>query len=217
VLAPLAPDWNQLDPQRKQKWRGIAQRYPRMSAEEQQRVLEQMRPWAELTPDQRRAVREQYKSMRTMPPDKKEEVKQKWQEYQSLPPETKRELASRPPPPPPPSGPPRSTSVPPGQRCLELPRSVPGPRPRRRPPAHRTIARRPPARRRPLRRPPRHRSAPPRRRRTAPANRRVAMPAVPASERGLTTRGSPDAPAPRPDCSAGSPRLPTSRCCSAPC
>ena len=31
MLAPLASDWDKLDAQRKQKWRGIAQRYPKMS------------------------------------------------------------------------------------------------------------------------------------------------------------------------------------------
>lgn len=31
VLAPLASDWERLDPQRKQKWRGIAQRSRRNS------------------------------------------------------------------------------------------------------------------------------------------------------------------------------------------
>ena len=38
VLAPLASDWNNLDAQRKQKWRGIAQRYPKMAPDEQQRL-----------------------------------------------------------------------------------------------------------------------------------------------------------------------------------
>jgi len=35
VLAPLAPEWNKLDDQRKRKWLGIAKRYPKMSPEEQ--------------------------------------------------------------------------------------------------------------------------------------------------------------------------------------
>ena len=37
VLAPLASDWNRLDAQRKQKWRGLAQRYPTMAPDQQQR------------------------------------------------------------------------------------------------------------------------------------------------------------------------------------
>ena len=37
VLAPLASDWDKLDGTRKQKWRGVAQRYPTMQPDEQQR------------------------------------------------------------------------------------------------------------------------------------------------------------------------------------
>ena len=99
VLAPLQSDWDRLEPQRKLKWRGIAQRYPNMGVEEQQRIQQQMKSWAELTPAQRQAAREQYKNLRQLPPEKKDEVRQKWQEYQNLPPDQKRELASRAPPP----------------------------------------------------------------------------------------------------------------------
>ena len=98
TLAPLASDWDKLDAARKSKWRGIAQRYPKMLPDEQQRVHEQMRAWSTLTPEQRQAAREQYKNMKKLPPDKKEEVRQKWMEYQQLPTETKRELASKAPP-----------------------------------------------------------------------------------------------------------------------
>jgi len=49
-LAPLAPEWDKLDAQRKAKWRGIAQRYPSMNPEEQQRVRQQMGAWFQLTP-----------------------------------------------------------------------------------------------------------------------------------------------------------------------
>ena len=98
VLAPLQGDWEGLDAQRKQKWRGIAQRYPQMRPDEQHKIQEQMRPWSQLTPDQRRAAREQYKSISKLPPEQKSDVKQKWEEYQSLPPEQRKALATRPPP-----------------------------------------------------------------------------------------------------------------------
>ena len=96
MLAPLAQDWDRLDAQRKQKWRGIAQRYPAMKPDEQARIQEQMRPWSQLSPDERRDAREQYKSIANLPPEQKTEVKQKWEEYQSLPPEQRRELAAAP-------------------------------------------------------------------------------------------------------------------------
>ncbi len=97
ILAPLAPpEWEKLDAQRRFKWRGIAQHYPKMTPTEQQRVQQQMRTWAELTPQERAAARERYKSLKALPPEKKQEVQQKWEEYQSLPPETRRELAAKP-------------------------------------------------------------------------------------------------------------------------
>lgn len=104
ILAPLAGDWDRLDAGRKQKWRGIAQRYPAMAPDQQQRVQEQMQSWARLSPEQRQAAREQYRTLRSLPPEKKQEVRQRWEQYQSLPPDTKRELASQPPPSSPPTG-----------------------------------------------------------------------------------------------------------------
>ncbi len=95
MLEPLRSDWDALDPIRKEKWRGIAQRYPTMRPTDQQRMQKQMRAWAELTPEQRRAARERYKSLHALPPDKKQDVRQKWEQYQTLPPEAKRELARR--------------------------------------------------------------------------------------------------------------------------
>jgi Protein of unknown function (DUF3106) len=124
-LTPFASEWDNWDAQRKAKWRGIAQRYPKMAPDEQERVRQQMTAWAQLSPAERQAARERYKSLKTLPPEKKQEVRQKWEQYQSLPPETKRELAAKPtpgatpsgargaprpaptaPPPPPPASPP---------------------------------------------------------------------------------------------------------------
>ena len=105
VLAPLAPpEWDKLDAQRRLKWRSIAQRYPQMTATEQQRFQQQMRTWAQLSPQERAAARERYKTLKALPPEKKQEVQQKWEQYQSLPPETKRELAAKPTPPRPATG-----------------------------------------------------------------------------------------------------------------
>ena len=101
-LAPFASDWDKWDAQRKAKWRGIAQRYPNMAPEEQERLRQQMKAWAQLSPAERAAARERYKTLKTLSPEQKEEVRQKWEQYQNLPPEKKRELAAKPPPGPPP-------------------------------------------------------------------------------------------------------------------
>jgi hypothetical protein len=45
VLAPLAQEWNGMDPAKKKKWLGIAKRYPGMTPEEQHRTQLQMRDW----------------------------------------------------------------------------------------------------------------------------------------------------------------------------
>lgn len=96
ILAPLATDWDKLEASRKLKWRGIARRYPTMTADQQQRVQQQMQSWARLSPAEREAARQQYRSMRSLPPEKKQEVRERWEQYQSLPPETRRELATQP-------------------------------------------------------------------------------------------------------------------------
>jgi len=120
-LAPFASDWDKWDAQRKAKWRGIAQRYPKMAPDEQERVRQQMKTWAQLSPAERQAARERYKMLKTLPPEKKAEYRQKWEQYQNLPPETKRELATKPPPgsqrgprstPPPPPPPPITGGAP---------------------------------------------------------------------------------------------------------
>ncbi len=92
ILAPLAGEWDRFEPWRRKKWIGIAQRYPAMNAEEQERIQRRMKDWAKLTPDERKAVREQYKDVRKATPEQKEVLKQKWQEYKELPDEEKKRL-----------------------------------------------------------------------------------------------------------------------------
>ena len=82
VLAPLAADWDQLDTTRRKKWVTIANRYPKMKADEQQRLQSRMQAWAKLTPAQRRVARENYQTLRQLPRPERGEVKQKWQQYQ---------------------------------------------------------------------------------------------------------------------------------------
>ena len=95
ILAPLATDWNTLEKPRRDKWLGIAKRYPLMTLEEQQRVQDRMREWVALTPDQRRAARERYLNLRNSPAEQREGLKQKWDEYESLPTEEKKRLAAK--------------------------------------------------------------------------------------------------------------------------
>ena len=86
ILAPLAAEWDKLDNVRRKKWLGIAERYPGMKPEEQRRMQDRMREWANLTPEQRAKVRDSYKEFSQLPSEQKQTVKQKWEAYSSLPP-----------------------------------------------------------------------------------------------------------------------------------
>ena len=82
MLAPLAAEWDKLDTTRRKKWVTIANRYPKMKADEQQRLQSRMQDWANLTPAQRRVARENYQSLKQLPHPQRGEVKQKWQQSQ---------------------------------------------------------------------------------------------------------------------------------------
>lgn len=82
TLAPIQGEWDQLEPIRKRKWLGIAQRYPKMKAEEQQRVQRRMKEWASLTPEQRRAAREKYREFELLPQEERQAMREKWEQYQ---------------------------------------------------------------------------------------------------------------------------------------
>lgn len=92
ILAPLASEWDRLEPWRKKKWLGIAQRYPGMKADEQERVQRRMKDWVKLSSEERKAVREKYKKLTQASPEHKEALIQKWQEYKELPEEEKQRL-----------------------------------------------------------------------------------------------------------------------------
>jgi hypothetical protein len=85
VLAPLKADWESLEPERRRKWIGVANRYPRMTAQAQQRVQRRMQVWAKLTPEQRRQARETYKQLVKVPPAKRGNLREQWAAYQQLP------------------------------------------------------------------------------------------------------------------------------------
>lgn len=85
VLAPLAADWDKLDTTRRKKWVTIANRYPRMKPDEQQRLQSRMQDWANLTPAQRRVAREKYQSLKQLPRTERGEIRRKWWQRQQAP------------------------------------------------------------------------------------------------------------------------------------
>ena len=82
VLAPLQPEWDQLDTTRRKKWISIADRYPTMKPAQQERLKKRMQEWAKLTPAERKVAREKYQTLKTQPRQKRDEVKRRWQEYE---------------------------------------------------------------------------------------------------------------------------------------
>ena len=71
--------------ERRRKWVGIAQRYPKMKLAEQQRVQQRMIDWVRLSPQQRREARENYRKIGKIASEKKTDLAQRWAEYQALP------------------------------------------------------------------------------------------------------------------------------------
>lgn len=82
VLAPLKPDWESLEPERRRKWLGIAKRYPKMTPRGQERVQRRMQAWAKLTPEERQQARENYKRMAKASAEKRRRLREQWAEYQ---------------------------------------------------------------------------------------------------------------------------------------
>lgn len=90
ALAPLKPAWDSNDAARKRKWIEVADRFPRMPAEERQRVQERMASWAAMTPADRAQARLQFQETRRIGA---EERQARWQAYQALPEEERKRLA----------------------------------------------------------------------------------------------------------------------------
>lgn len=91
ILAPLQPLWDTIPELNRRKWERIADLYPKLKPEEQQRLQARMAEWVKMTPQQRRLARENYQITRTLPPEKKAEA---WDRYQQLPEEQKKKLAA---------------------------------------------------------------------------------------------------------------------------
>ena len=95
ILAPLAKDWDGLESFRRKKWLGIANRYPAMTPEQQQRVQVQMKPWSNLTPEERNEARERFKKEHMESQEQREAKRKKWEEYKALPESEKRKFREK--------------------------------------------------------------------------------------------------------------------------
>ncbi|MEW6369711.1 MAG: DUF3106 domain-containing protein [Pseudomonadota bacterium] len=89
ALAPLQPEWDQMDGVRKRKWLEMSRRFASMNPEEQQRVHDRMRQWIRLTPEERNLARENYNKVRKLAPGEKAAT---WESYKRLSSDQKRRL-----------------------------------------------------------------------------------------------------------------------------
>ena len=90
ILAPLESDWDYMLPDSRKKWIQVANIYPKMSAQDQQRLQSRMTSWSNLSQKERRIARENYLSSLKFPAEKKAEA---WTAYQKLTDEQKKKLA----------------------------------------------------------------------------------------------------------------------------
>ena len=90
ILAPLEADWDYMLPDSRKKWIQVANIYPKMSPQDQQRLQSRMSSWSNLSQKERRIARENYLSSLKFPAEKKAEA---WTAYQKLSDEQKKKLA----------------------------------------------------------------------------------------------------------------------------
>ena len=90
ILAPLESDWDYMLPDSRKKWIQVANIYPKMSAQDQERLQSRMTGWSNLSQKDRRIARENYLSSLKFPAEKKAEA---WSAYQKLSDEQKKKLA----------------------------------------------------------------------------------------------------------------------------
>lgn len=84
VLAPFEPQWNGWSAVEKRGWLKLAERVPKMSDEQRERMDERIREWAKLTPEQRRLARQNYRLAKRLDPDERQA---QWERYRELTPE----------------------------------------------------------------------------------------------------------------------------------
>jgi hypothetical protein len=84
ILEPLKDEWNNYPDVQRRRALGIAERYPKLSPQEQDRVYTRLRLWNSLSPEDRDLARKNFQDLRQLPPGKREEAKKKWQDRHQL-------------------------------------------------------------------------------------------------------------------------------------
>jgi hypothetical protein len=90
ILAPLESDWDYMPPDSRKKWIQVSNIYPKMSAQDQERLQSRMASWSNLSQKERRLARDNYLGSLKFPAEKKAEA---WNAYQKLSDDEKKKLA----------------------------------------------------------------------------------------------------------------------------
>ena len=92
ILMPLRDQWVDIEPLRRQKWRDIAAIYPKLPAEQQERLRSRMAERAKMTPAQRNAARLHFGEVRQVPATERQT---RWEAWQQLPEEQRRSIGTQ--------------------------------------------------------------------------------------------------------------------------
>lgn len=88
-LAPFAQQWNAWPLEEKRAWVRLADRLPKLPADQQARARARIAEWAALSPEQRRLARQNFRLARQLPAERRV---QQWQRYDTMTPEQKEVL-----------------------------------------------------------------------------------------------------------------------------
>lgn len=89
-LAPLEKSWNSLSEGQRRKWLAIAESYPSLGHEGQEKLHSRMVEWAALSPKDREAARLNFAQSKVIA---KSDRTANWEAYQALSPEEREKLA----------------------------------------------------------------------------------------------------------------------------
>jgi len=92
ILAPLKDDWFDLTKDQRLKWFDLAQRFPSLQPDEQQRIQARMADWARMSSAERGAARLNFQEIRQL---SARERMERWEAYQGLDAQERKHLAER--------------------------------------------------------------------------------------------------------------------------
>lgn len=94
-LSPFDREWDRLKHRHRQRWPEVAEPYPDIAPERQQRLQTRMREWKQLTLKKREQARKCYQRVRELPPEEREALHESWGEHRNLPEDQRQDLRKR--------------------------------------------------------------------------------------------------------------------------